>query len=223
MAMGLIRSTSLMAPATGFSMRDIEQNAAEVLRDAQAQAERIKQSVRTEAEEAGWQEGYTRGLQEGRSKGRTDAWEQSTRELSGTIEALAQAAGELACRRRQWESEILADVVELAMAVARRITRRQAMLDPAVLAANLESALKLVTRKAQMRIAIHPEQRRILDEAMKRLRLDFPALADTTIVEDSSIAPGGCRVFTEGGCIDADIDSQLDRIIADVMPQEVAR
>ena len=38
------------------------------------------------------------------------------------------------------------------------------------------------------------------------------------VVEDAALAPGGCRVHTRGGKIDASLDAQLDRITADLMP-----
>ncbi len=37
---------------------------------------------------------------------------------------------------------------------------------------------------------------------------------------DDRIAPGGCRVQTEGGGIDADLESQLDRIVREIVNSE---
>jgi flagellar biosynthesis/type III secretory pathway protein FliH len=42
------------------------------------------------------------------------------------------------------------------------------------------------------------------------------------VIEDASIAPGGCRVFTTQGEIDADLDRQIDRIAADLLPVQEA-
>jgi len=38
------------------------------------------------------------------------------------------------------------------------------------------------------------------------------------IVDDDSLAPGGCRIATAGGLIDADLDEQINRIAADLLP-----
>jgi len=38
------------------------------------------------------------------------------------------------------------------------------------------------------------------------------------IVEDESIAPGGCRVFTSHGHVDADLQTQLDRVTMKLLP-----
>ena len=78
---------------------------------------------------------------------------------------------------------------------------------------------KLVVKAADVRIAIHPSQRKTLDAALPRLALQWPSLSHVQIIEDPSIAPGGCRVFTEHGQVNADLDAQLDRIAGELLPQ----
>ena len=53
---------------------------------------------------------------------------------------------------------------------------------------------------------------------MPRLMLNWPETQHVQIVEDASIAPGGCRVYAGGGQIDATLDEQLDRVVADLLP-----
>ena len=43
-------------------------------------------------------------------------------------------------------------------------------------------------------------------------------MVDVAVIDDASLSPGGCRIFTTRGRIDADLDGQLDRIVADLMP-----
>jgi flagellar biosynthesis/type III secretory pathway protein FliH len=50
------------------------------------------------------------------------------------------------------------------------------------------------------------------------LRLEWPSLRHVELVEDATLSPGGCRVFTRGGRIDADLDEQLDRVIDELLP-----
>jgi flagellar assembly protein FliH len=132
---------------------------------------------------------------------------------------MGSAAAELQASRAELEAAALQEVVRLAIAIARRITKRQGVLDPQVLTANLEEAMKLVSDASDVRIAIHPNQRKTLDAALPQLGLSFPPLKHVEIVEDPAIAPGGCRVFTRNGQIDADLDVQLDRIVSDLLPR----
>ncbi len=92
------------------------------------------------------------------------------------------------------------------------------MLDPEVLYANVQESFALAPRGKQLRIAIHPSQREVLSAAMPRLKLEWPSLEAAQIVEDASVSAGGCRLFTEQGQIDADLESQLDRVVANLMP-----
>jgi flagellar biosynthesis/type III secretory pathway protein FliH len=36
--------------------------------------------------------------------------------------------------------------------------------------------------------------------------------------DDEAIAPGGCRVFTSHGHVDADLQTQLDRVTMKLLP-----
>ena len=38
------------------------------------------------------------------------------------------------------------------------------------------------------------------------------------LTDDATLAPGGCRIYTRGGRVDAALDEQLDRVIADLLP-----
>jgi flagellar biosynthesis/type III secretory pathway protein FliH len=37
-------------------------------------------------------------------------------------------------------------------------------------------------------------------------------------VQDASIAPGGCRILTRQGRVEAELETQLDHIVADLLP-----
>jgi flagellar biosynthesis/type III secretory pathway protein FliH len=39
------------------------------------------------------------------------------------------------------------------------------------------------------------------------------------LLTDPAIAPGGCRVYTDGGEIDARLEVQLARVVADLLPE----
>ena len=122
--------------------------------------------------------------------------------------------------RAQLESAALADVVKLAIAIARRVTKRQGLIDPRVLSENLRDAIKQLIHREDVRVAIHPAQRATLDEILQQLKLEWPQLEGAEVVEDDSISPGGCRVSGGQGHIDAQLETQLDRIAADLIPAD---
>ena len=226
--MGLIKSSTVPISASPFSMADIEdaakrvllrrQQADQLLAAAQTEAERLKAQAKVFGLAEGMREGTARGLEQGKKTGEEQALKEHTAQLQQAVAALNKAATVLDASRSDLEATALAEVVKLAIAIARRVTKRQGLIEPAVFTANLEEAMKLVVQQVDLRIAIHPSQRKTLDVALPALGLKWPSLKHVEIVEEPEIAPGGCRVSTRHGSIDADLDVQLDRVAADLLP-----
>jgi flagellar assembly protein FliH len=227
--MGLIKSSDAPSTIVPFSMADVERQAKSILlrarhqaeqllAAAQAEAETLKQQAREQGLAEGRREGSAKGLTQGNQLGHQQALTEHRAQLEKAIAALSATAGALEQSRDELESAGLIEVVQLALAVARRVIKRQANIDPQVLAANLGEAMKLAVKSADIRVAIHPSQRATLDAALPQLTLRWPNLDHVQIVDDQTLHPGGCRVFTENGRISADLDEQLERIAGELLP-----
>jgi flagellar assembly protein FliH len=227
--MPLIKASLAPTSARVFSMADIEkraqalilratQQAEQILAAAHAEAETIKERARSEGAAQGSLEGQNRGRAEGAKAGREDAMRQTAQALTSAVAALNSAAATIDSSRRALEATAVHDVLELALLLADRITKRRGQVDRSVAVANVTEAMRLVVEAAAVRIAVNPADRAILEEAMPALRLQLPRLQHVEVVSEASILPGGCRVFTSGGEIDATLDAQLARIAADLMP-----
>jgi flagellar assembly protein FliH len=228
-AMPLIKSPNTPLAATPFSLADVEraakvtllrarQQAEQLLAAAQAEGEALKLEAHAQGLAQGQAEGMAQGLEQGKQTGQQQALNEHRAQLQQAIAALTKAATTLDASRMDLEANALSEVVKLAVAIARRVTKRQGLLDPAVLTSNLAEAMKLVIQSTDVRVAIHPAQRATLDGAMPQLRLEWPNLAHVQIIEDLSLTAGSCRVFTEQGEIDAELAGQLDRIVAELLP-----
>jgi flagellar assembly protein FliH len=229
--MGLIKSFNTPTAMTRFSLADVEraakntllrarQQAEQLLAAAQEEGETLKREAHAEGLARGHQEGTAQGLEQGRQAGHQQALNEHRAQLQQAVAALTKAATMLEAGRADLEATALTEVVKLSMAIARRVTKRQGMLDPQVLAGNLTEAMKLVIQSTDVRVAIHPSQRSTLDAALAQLRLQWPNLQHVKVIEESTLDPGGCRVFTEQGQVDADLAGQLDRIAAELLPTE---
>ena len=233
-----------LAPTTvsPFSMRDIEEQASALVRKARLAAEQVLAAARREADELrkqavadGTSNGYRAGLERGMAEGRTEGLQRGTEQghaagreaglaevgpqLAAAHAALSAAVSQIDAARRDLDQAATAEVVKLALAVARKVTKRQAAVDPAVLAANLADAVRLAVRAADIRVIVHPDQRQTIERELPRLKMDWPSLSHVELVDDPGISPGGCRVLTRGGGeVDARIETQLDRIVAELMP-----
>jgi len=227
--MGLIKSANAPAAMIPFSMKDIEtqaraliarakERAEALLVEAQKEAEQLKAAAKAEGLAEGKRDGLAKGLEEGRRNGAQQALGEHRTQLANLIKSLTEAASDLDASRQQLEADALKEVIDLSVAIASRVTKRQGMIDPQVLTENVSEAMKLVVSSSDVRIALHPSQKQYLLDMLPSLQMTWPTLQHVQVIDDESLAPGGCRVFSKGGQIDADLDGQLDRVVADLLP-----
>ena len=228
--MGLIKAEKVPTSMAAFSMTDIEKAAKSMLLRARHQAEQLLAAAQTEADglkaaaiaegrNEGIALGRKEGVEQGVAAGQQQALSDSKARLQEVMTAFSAAANALEWQRADLEASALQEIVKLSAAIARRVTKRQGMLDEAVLLANLEDAMKLVSEAAKVRVAIHPAQRATLADALPRLAMTFPNLAHVEVIDDATLSAGGCRVFSRNGQIDAELETQLDRVIDDLLPK----
>jgi flagellar assembly protein FliH len=227
--MPLIKSAHVPPGVAAFSMRDVEDAAKRILLRAREQAEALLAEAQEQAEalksegyqhglEVGHKDGLAQGHQQGTKAGTQQALAEHKPAFAAAVTALTAAARELESQRLNLESDGLREVVNLAVGIARRVTKRQGLIEPDVLTDNLRDAMKLVAHAADVRIVVHPSQKSTLESTLPQLRLSWPDLKHVELVEDATLSPGGCRIFTARGSIDADLDEQLDRVVNDLLP-----
>ncbi len=204
------------APAPNDDLReDARAEAARVRAQAQAEADEIRSDARVQAEalrEAAWQEGFHNGRESGRDAVTLELGSQfRAREqtLRAQVTALTDSIG--AARQALWErqeAEMLAFVLE----IARKVIKTEVTQNPAVIHAVIANALRRVADKDLVRIKVCPDEA----EGLRAGREDLLALVDgiktLEIVDDRRISAGGCVIETNGGTIDAKIETQLAEI-----------
>src|SRR6266480_2562713 len=227
--MGLIKAEYTPLKLQPFSLADVEKEAAEILARAKLMGEKMEAAAKVSAKRiltdahaaglrGGWKEGWKKGHEEGTVAGREKALADHKAELISIITALKAAAEEANRKRVELESAALQDVLNLAVAIAERVTKRQGIFDPAVAVNNVLEALKLASHSSDVRIAVHPSDKKALKEVMPKLKVQWPALEHVELVEDSMLAPGGCRIYTAQGEVDGELGGQTNRIVADLVP-----
>ena len=227
--MAVIKAEQAPATVSTFSMADIEKQAKLVLLGAKVRAERLLVAAQEEAEQIkreahaqalveGRKAGIAEGLELGRQQGRNEALAAQRNDLTQLVGAMTQAVSELDAARLALEAESKTAVIRLAIAIAERVTKRLGVLDHEVAVANVDEALRLVVHSADVRIAVHPTQKATLADVLPRIQAKWPALKHVELVEDAAITPGGCRIYSGGGEVDADLELQLARIAEELVP-----
>lgn len=191
--------------------------AARILADARVEAAAIHEAARQDGWNAGHGQGLTQGRQEGQAQGQDEAMRRFSVEQAQLVEALSAAIREIDARKRDLLIEAGHDVLELALAFARKLTLATGRLNREAAVENLRQALRLVAGKTDVQIRFHP----LDEESLRRFAADFVAernaCAHVTFAPDPSLAPGGCVVATGGAFgraeVDASLATQMDSLV----------
>ena len=190
-----------------------------ILQRAQEERERLIEGAREE----GHAEGFGQGEAEGREAGHAEGIELALREHAQRLEQIggswAAALDGFEQERAEMMLEAKREIVELAAHIAARVIKRSVELDPEVVTDQLDSVLETLVTPTKLRIRVSPEDQALLERVMGPMIERCAMCEHATIVEDPALAPGSVVASTgEGGEIDASISTQLDRIVAALMP-----
>jgi flagellar biosynthesis/type III secretory pathway protein FliH len=161
-----------------------------------------------------------RAHQLGREEGQTEARRNFDDQLARERSAIAAALAQFTRDRGAYYTKLEAEVVQLALAIARRILHREAQVDPLLLAGLVRVALEKIEGATGVLLRVHPQVaagwKRYLAEHMDPG--DIPEL-----VEDSSLDPGLCLLETSMGTSQLGVELQLKEIEQGFMDLLAAR
>ena len=190
-----------------------------ILADARDQAQRLIDGAHEQGFEQGRQEGHAQGLEEGQQKGQAQALEERREHLQQLQDAWVQAAQAWDGQRQEMDRQAREAVIEFALVAARKLVHRTIEVDPTVVVDGVGQALSLVLRPLDVTVAICPQDRGVLEQAMPKLLERFPHLTHVRLIDDESVTRGGCRLQFGEGQIDATIEKQLDRLVELIQPE----
>lgn len=213
------------AAAAAFSFEDVEQRARAIVAEAEARARGILQAAEQQARahvesrrRAGYAEGHAQGRAEGRAQvqaeARAAAVAAAQAEVAHVVRALSAALTQLDQQKRALLAAAEAGLIELAVAIARRVCKVLVDGSAAPARANARALLESVAHHADVELCLHPDDCARLGEVAAELAAGVAALPHVSIRPDPAVARGGCVLRTRDGEIDAAIEGQLDRIAA---------
>lgn len=155
------------------------------------------------------EEGFEQGRREGLEAGRKDILAR-VHELSALMYTLAKPLEQL-------DDQMEEQLVQLAMAVARQLVRRELKADPSQVLAVIREAMAVLPIGARaVRLHLHPD-----DAALVREMLSLAEGEQSwKIIEDPILTRGGCKVSSDSSQIDATVERRLHSVIATVLGGE---
>lgn len=208
----LIRGLDSLAAEAQKVMLDARQQAARVLGEARTQAD----AAREEAVAKGYAEGLAQGLAEGHEqglrRGREEAKAQFGEQSAELVEQLRRIVGELEAAHADTIHCGRCELLDFALAIAGKIVGRVAVRDLDAARENLHKVLELADRRREMSVRVNPRQLEALTAMLPDLTGSLGRSGQVRLVGDESISPGGAKLQTAGGEIDATIETQLANI-----------
>lgn len=156
-----------------------------------------------------YEKSFAKGYMEGLAQGQKEIQEQVSR-LSSLMATLTMPLPDL-------DNQVVDELVQLSMAVVRQMVRRELKISPGEIVAVVREALSLLpVAAAEITLELHPEDAKIIRENL----VHPDATPSWTIIEDSLLTRGGCRVLTNTSRIDATVEKRMNTVIAEVMGGE---
>ncbi|MGE0591277.1 MAG: FliH/SctL family protein [Vicinamibacterales bacterium] len=132
------------------------------------------------------------------------------------LRRLAQTVEELTTLRAQMIHETERQLVQLALAIARRIVHREVTLDRDLLVAIARVGLDRLGESAQVTVRLHPEEY----EAVGAARIARIGGNNVQVVPDERVGRGGCRLESDLGMLDAGVDAQIQELARALLGEE---
>ncbi len=152
---------------------------------------------------------YERGLAEGFRMGT----EKREKELASSAEALRKLTHETENIRKSILERGEARVLNLVIAVARKVIHQEVTTDRDAVLSVLREAVKSVLDRDRIKIRLNPRDHERMSKLTPTLISGFEGVRSMTLEADEAIGPGGAVVETAFGEVDATIEQQLEEIL----------
>lgn len=162
-----------------------------------------------DAEQQAYCRGFGDGERKGHELGEQAGLESAMQKLESLLTGGHKLIGELGELHRQTCRDVEADLVQLALAVARKIVGRDVSLGPDVVTRIIREALTRVEHAGRITIKLNPADLELLLDIKPQLLSGLPEAGRAAFEADAGITRGGCLIETDGGEVDARIERQF--------------
>lgn len=170
--------------------------------------ERMHEEAHAAGHAEGYAEGHASGLADGLEAGRSAGYAEGKARAETEAVRLKTLADHLDQALGQLDTEVAEELLALSIQIARQVLQHTLAAHPDGVVDTVRSALAQLPQ-AHAQIRLNPD-----DLALVREHLgDQLSHGNHRLIDDSSIARGGCRVEAAGAQIDATMDTRWRRVL----------
>jgi flagellar assembly protein FliH len=182
---------TLEPPAPVLAPADEAAAVMDVLAEARAEAEQLRQAA----------------LDQGYAAGRAEALEA----LQPALSALASATEQMRVEQAAAAEELERRAVELGLALAQKVVAGALSVEPERVLDSVQGALRGIVERERVTIMVNPDDLEIVRGAIGELRDQLGGIEHCEVQAERRVARGGCLVRTPVGDVDARVETKLER------------
>lgn len=182
-------------------------DASRIIQDANIQKERLESEAES-VKDAAYKEGYAKGYDEGFEK----AFADSNNDLNKLADKLKKILGETINKRNEIIDAAEAQVIEVAVLIAKRVVKMLTERDKGIVIRNIQEALRRIKGRTKITIRVNIDDLEVSARHKDEFYQMLDKIEGVTVLEDPNVDVGGCIIETDFGDIDARINTQLNEI-----------
>jgi len=148
-------------------------------------------------------------FEQGRLSGQQQLRSEFDIAVTKSREQINHALQQFTAERQSYYRRIESEVVELALAIARKIMHREAQLDPALLAGIVRITLEKLDTQTKVSLHVHPRE---AGDWQHYFAGQMDGVAAPDVYDDPTLAAGECRIETSVGSTEVGLELQLKEI-----------
>jgi flagellar assembly protein FliH len=151
-------------------------------------------------------------FQKGFAEGQKVGFDAGTKKVHPVISSLHQALVKLQNIRQEIHQEIEKEVVQLALAIAKKIVCHEVKTTRETVACVAREALSRIENPGKIKIKLNPEDLQFINDTKSQLSRFLQDVDNIRFEAADSVQSGGCLIETDRGDIDARIEKQFQVI-----------
>ena len=200
-------------------LNGVRKQAQQLIHEARAQAETIKNNAFAEAKQKALQEAAETAESEIERRAEERAEQKASEKLAALLPVIQKLSEELACQYGEWTVRWENEAIRLSAAIAKRIIQRQVLIQPDAASSMIQQALKLISDVEQLEIRLHPTDLQRLEDHAEPFVKAIVGCRDVTFVPDESLGRGSCVAVSKHGTLDARLDTLVDQITEELIQE----
>jgi flagellar assembly protein FliH len=190
-------------------------SAASITQTANAEAEAVRKAAEIEVEDVrnkAYKEGYALGEEKGISAGEEQGLHEARLDWQNLMKESEMLINELQTSRMGILKAAEEEMVRLIISFAKSVIKVEPLAQPEIILRNVDAAINKISDVDKIVMRINLKDKSMCQAHKDQFLQKLSSVAELQIIEDQTLTPGGIKIETGVGTIDATIESQAQEL-----------